>query len=197
MNESKKERVLICEDEGLTAMRLREELDALGYDIVGEAEDGLEAVRLAESLRPDVILMDIKMPRLDGIQAAKRIMASHPTAIVMLTAYSEGNLVDAATAAGATAYLVKPIESKQLVPALRLARRRFEEFQRVQEEVADLKEALETRKLVERAKGILMKRAGLEEPDAFRRLQKMSQNANKPLKQIATEIVQADAMLSP
>jgi response regulator NasT len=186
--------VLICEDESITALRLREELTQLGYKIVGEAADGYEAVHQAAMLRPDVILMDIKMPKMDGITATRRIMATAPTAIVMLTAYSQRDLIEDAVGAGAMGYLVKPVSRDQLLPALTVAIRRFAEFQSVKAEAADAKEALETRKLVERAKGVLMQRSNLSEAEAFKRMQKMSQDHSKPLKQIAEEILKADSL---
>jgi response regulator NasT len=187
-------RVLICEDESLTALRLQEELTHLGYSVVGEAADGYDAVHLAQTLRPDVILMDVKMPKMDGIAATRRIMATAPTAIVMLTAYSQRTLIDDAVEAGAAGYLVKPVSRDQLLPALTLAARRFAEFQAVKAEATDLKDALDTRKLVERAKGILMKRSHLSEPEAYKRMQKMSMDQGKPLKQIAEEVLKADSL---
>ncbi len=186
--------VLICEDESITALRLREELTQLGYKIVGEAADGYDAVHQAVTRRPDIILMDIKMPKMDGITATRRIMATAPTAIVMLTAYSQRDLIDDAVGAGAMGYLVKPVSRDQLLPALTVALRRFTEFQSVKAEAADAKEALETRKVVERAKGILMQRSNLSEAEAFKRMQKMSQDQSKPLKQIAEEILKADSL---
>jgi len=186
--------VLICEDESITALRLREELTQLGYKIVGEAADGYEAVHQAAMWHPDVILMDIKMPKMDGITATRRIMATAPTAIVMLTAYSQRDLIEDAVGAGAMGYLVKPVSRDQLLPALTVAIRRFAEFQSVKAEAADAKEALETRKLVERAKGVLMQRSNLSEAEAFKRMQKMSQDHSKPLKQIAEEILKADSL---
>lgn len=186
--------VLICEDESITALRLREELTQLGYQIVGEAADGYDAVHQAATLRPDVILMDIKMPKMDGIAATRRIMATAPTAIVMLTAYSQRDLINDAVEAGAMGYLVKPVSRDQLLPALTVAIRRFAEFQSVKAEAADAKESLETRKLVERAKGVLMQRSNLSEAEAFKRMQKMSQDQSKPLKKIAEEILKADSL---
>lgn len=189
-------RVLICEDEGLTALRLRKALSGLGYDVVGEARDGEEAVAMAESLNPDAILMDIRMPKLDGVAAAERIMLNRPTAIVMLTAYSDRELVNAAMQAGACGYLVKPVSDEQIQPALAVALTNFSELQDLNSEIGSLKEALEARKAVERAKGILMKRLQIPEDEAYRRLQKTSRDRRQSLKQTAEQIVAAAELLS-
>jgi len=194
--EKAKLRILICEDEGLTVLRLQKELDSLGYTVVGEAKNGLEAVKLAIKLEPDVILMDIKMPKLDGIDATKEIMATQPTAIIMLTAYGQEDFVGKVIEAGASAYLLKPVNSGQLLPTIELAAHRFTEFQRIESEAKDLKEALEVRKLIERAKGILMHRSSLSEPEAFKKMQRISQNSRKPMKDIALEILRADEIFS-
>ncbi len=190
-------RILICEDEGLTALRMRKELSSFGYNIVGEAKDGRESVSLAKRLRPDVILMDIKLPKLSGIDATKRIMEDNPTAIIMLTAYSNDNFIEEAIAAGASAYLVKPVDSEQLLPTIELAASRFAEFQQVKSEAENLKEALEVRKLVEKAKGILMERSNLSEGESFKKMQRMSQDSRKPMKEIAQEIMRADEIFGP
>jgi response regulator NasT len=192
---SKKARVLICEDEGLTALRLQKALASLGYEVAGEAKDGEAAVALAEQLKPDAILMDIRMPKLDGIAATERIMHARPTAIVMVTAYSERELVDAALNAGASGYLVKPVSDEQIEPALRVALNRFAELSELQGEVSDLKEALEARKVVERAKGILMRRFELSEEEAHRRLQKMSRDRAQSLKKTAEQVLAAAELL--
>jgi response regulator NasT len=189
-------RALICEDEGMTVMMLRRALLAAGYEVVGEAAEGGKCVELAREHKPDFILMDITMPGMDGIEATRRIMQERPVAIIMLTAYSEGHNVTAALEAGACAYLVKPIESRQLVPAVKAAVARFEAFQAISNENNDLKENLETRKLVERAKGILMERAQLNEADAFRRIQKISRDRCQPMKQTALQIIQAESVFS-
>jgi response regulator NasT len=191
----KKARVLICEDEGLTVLRLKKALTNLGYEVVGEAKNGEEAVALAAQLQPDAILMDIRMPKLDGIAATEQIMSARPTAIVMITAYSERELVDAALRAGASGYLVKPVSDEQIEPALAVALSRFSELRELSGEVSDLKEALEARKLVERAKGILMRRQSLPEDEAYRWLQKASRDRRQSLKQTAEQVIAAAELL--
>jgi two-component system, response regulator PdtaR len=190
-----KARILICEDEGLTALRLKKALAGLGYDVIGEAKNGEEAVSLAEQLQPDAILMDIRMPKLDGIAATERIMEARPTAIVMITAYNERELVNAALHAGASGYLVKPVSDEQIEPALTVALSRFAELRELRGEVSDLKEALETRKLVEQAKGILMRRLQLPENEAYQRLQKVSRDRRQSLKQTAEQVLAAADLL--
>ena len=188
-------RVMVCEDEGLTALRLRRTLESLGHEVVAEARDGEEAVLLALERRPDVILMDIRMPKLDGVAATTRIMTDAPTAIVMVSAYSDQELVDAAVEAGASNYLVKPVSDDQLAPAVILAHHRFQQFKELGNEVEDLKEALEVRKLVERAKGILMDRLQLSEADAFRRLQSASRDRRQSLGETARQLIDAAELL--
>jgi len=153
------------------------------------------AVELAERHRPDLAILDIKMPELDGIAAAQQITARRPIPVILLTAYSEPELVERATEAGVFAYLVKPVSEEDLLPTILLARARFEEFRLLQKEVADLREALEARKVIERAKGILMKRLGISEAEAFRRMQVQSQKENKKLVEIARAIVTAHGVL--
>jgi AmiR/NasT family two-component response regulator len=191
----RKTRVLICEDEGLIALRLQKSLTRLGYEVVGEAANGEEAVAAAARLKPDAILMDIRMPKMDGITATARIMAERPTAIVMITAYSERELVDAAIQAGASGYLVKPVSDDQIQPALQVAIGRFGELSDLRGELSDMKQALEARKLVERAKGILMRRFQLQEDEAYRRLQKMSRDRRQPLKDTAEQVIAAAELL--
>ncbi len=188
-------RILVCEDEGLTALRLQTSLKRLGYELIGEARDGEEAVAQAEKLRPEAILMDIRMPKLDGIAATERIMGHRPTAIVMITAYSERELVDAALRAGASGYLVKPVSDEQIEPALQVALSRFGELSDLRGELSDLKEALEARKLVERAKGIFMRRFSLPEEEAYRRLQKLSRDRRQSLRDTAQQIISAADLL--
>jgi two-component system, response regulator PdtaR len=190
-----KARVLICEDEGLTALRLKKALTSLGYEVAGEAKNGEEAVALAEQLKPDAILMDIRMPKLDGIAATERIMSARPTAIVMITAYSERELVDAAVRAGASGYLVKPVSDEQIEPALAVALNRFAELRDLNGELSDLKEALEARKVVERAKGILMRRLEMPEDEAYKWLQKLSRDRRQTLKQTAEQVLAAADLL--
>lgn len=188
-------RVLVCEDEGLTALRLQASLKALGYEVVGGARNGEEAVDLAARLKPDAILMDIRMPLLDGIAATQRIMQERPTAIVMITAFSERELVEAALQAGASGYLVKPVSDEQIEPALRVALSRFAELRDLKGELDGLKEALEARKLVERAKGIFMRRFRIDEDEAYRRLQKMSRDRRQNLKVTAEQVIAAADIL--
>ncbi len=188
-------RILIADDEAIRVMTLRTQLRALGFEVVAEATNGREAVELAARCEPDLAILDIKMPELDGIAAARQITARRPIPVILLTAYSEPELVERATEAGVFAYLVKPVSEEDLLPTILLARARFEEFRLLQREVADLREALEARKIIERAKGILMKRLGISEAEAFRRMQVQSQKENKKLVEIARAIVTAHGVL--
>ncbi len=188
-------RILIADDEAIRLMTLRTQLRALGFEVVAEATNGREAVELAERCEPDLAILDIKMPELDGISAARAMVARRPIPVVLLTAYSEPELVERATEAGVFAYLVKPVSEEDLLPAILLARARFEEFRLLRQEVSDLREALEARKVIERAKGILMKRLGISEAEAFRRMQVQSQKENKRLVEIARAIVTAHGVL--
>ncbi len=188
-------RILIADDESLRVMSLKGQLESLGHKVIAEASNGKEAVRLAEELRPDMAILDIKMPEMDGIEAAQKITAARAIPIILLTAYSERELAERAAIANVSAYLMKPISEQDLLPAIALAMSRFKEFQSLHQEVDDLRDALETRKLVERAKGILMRRLNLTEEEAFRRMQRRSQNENKRLGEIAQAIITADGML--
>ena len=192
---SERLRILIADDEAIRLMTLRTQLRSLGFEVVGEATDGEEAVRLAQEREPDLAILDIKMPGLDGVSAAQRILQHRPIPIILLTAYSEVELVERALEAGVFAYLVKPVTEEDLLPAILLARKRFEEFRMLQEEVQDLREALEARKLIERAKGILMKRLGISEQEAFRRMQVQSQKENRKLVEIARAIITAHGVM--
>ncbi len=187
-------RALICEDEGMTVMLLRQALINGGYEVVGEAPEGATAVSLALEKRPDFILMDINMPGMNGIEATRAIMEHYPVPIIMITAYSEKALVESAMEAGASNYLTKPIVSEQLLPIVLAALTRFDELQTLRKEVGTLQETLETRKIVEKAKGVLMKRAQLEEPDAFKRMQKMARDRCVTLKVIANEILNTESL---
>jgi response regulator NasT len=184
-------RVLIAEDEAIIRFDLREMLEEDGHDVVGEARDGAEAVALAAKLVPDVVFMDIKMPGMDGIEAAGRICATGVAPVVMVTAFSQPTYVEQAGDAGAMAYLVKPFGKKDILPAMQVAVSRFAEAKALEGEVADLSERLETRKVVERAKGVLMAK-GMTEPDAFRRLQKLAMDKRMALRQVAEAVLLAD-----
>jgi AmiR/NasT family two-component response regulator len=183
-------RVLIAEDEALIRMDLREMLIEEGHDVVGEARDGAEAIELARELRPEIVVMDVKMPGMDGIAAASVIGAERIAPVVMVTAFSQTRYVEEATAAGAMGYLVKPFAKKDILPAIQVATARFAESRALEDEVADLSERLETRKAVDRAKGLLMAK-GMTEPEAFRRLQKLAMDKRTSLRAIAEAVVTA------
>lgn len=185
-------RVIIAEDESLVRVDLREMLTNLGYLVVGEAGDGCSAVNLTRELRPDLVVMDIKMPgEIDGIDAARILTEEELAPVLLLTAYSQRELVERAKEAGVIGYVVKPFQESDLGPAIEVALARFGQFKTLRKEVGDLKEALETRKLVDRAKGILMDTQGLTEAQAFRRIQKMSMDTRKPMKEVAEAIILA------
>ncbi len=184
-------RIIIADDESLIRMDLREMLTNLGYLVVGDVGDGRSAVNLAKELRPDIVIMDIKMPDMDGIEAAKILTEERVAPVLLLSAYSQQDLVKRAREAGVAGYLVKPFHETDLTPAIEVALGRFSEFRALEREVGDLKETLETRKLVEQAKGILMDTQGLNEAEAFRRIQKMSMNNRKPMKAVAEAIILA------
>jgi response regulator NasT len=174
---------------------LRKQLSALGHRVVAEASNGEEAVTLAATTQPDLAILDIKMPGVDGIEAAQQITRGRPIPIILLTAYNEAGLVERAAQANIAAYLMKPVAEEDLLPAITLALIRFRQFEALRREVSDLREALEARKVIERAKGILMRRLNLSEEDAFRRLQRQSQDGNRKLAQVAEAIIMADQML--
>jgi two-component system, response regulator PdtaR len=189
VTEVQSRRVLIAEDEALIRLDLREMLIEEGYDVCGEAGDGEAAVRLAEELKPDLCILDIKMPILDGLAAAEKIAESRIAPVVILTAFSQRDLVDRARAAGAMAYLVKPFQKSDLVPAIEVALSRFAELQALEHEVANLTERLETRKLVERAKGTLMTAFSMTEPDAFKWIQRAAMDNRMTMKEVAGKII--------
>jgi AmiR/NasT family two-component response regulator len=182
-------RVVLAEDEALIRLDLKEMLEEEGYEVVGEAGDGESAVRLAEDLRPDLVVMDIKMPGLDGLTAAERITERRLAPVLVLTAFSQQELVHEAAQAGAMGYLVKPFQKADVVPAIELAVARHEERSALEGEVGDLREQLETRKLVDRAKGLLMDRYGMKETDAFRFLQKAAMDGRLRLAEVAQRVV--------
>ena len=182
-------KILIAEDETIIRLDLRGLLERAGYDVVAEAKDGEEAVSLAREHEPDLAVMDVKMPRLDGIEAAKRILAERPIPIVMLTAYGQDELVGRAVEAGVFGYLVKPFREQDLVPAIAAARARHAELQELRSQADSLADALAARKVIERAKGILMESEGLSESVAFARLRKASQATGRPLRVIAEAVI--------
>jgi two-component system, response regulator PdtaR len=182
-------RILIAEDETIIRLDLRSLLEGAGFEVCAEAKDGLEAVELAGSTSPDLAILDVKMPRLDGIEAARRILDERPIPIVMLTAYGQDELVQRAAEAGVFGYLVKPFREQDLLPAIRTARARHEELVALREEAESLAEALAARKAIERAKGLLMEKEGLSEQDAFARLRKASQVSGRPLKVVAEALI--------
>ena len=182
-------RILVAEDETIIRLDLVELLRRAGMDVVAEAHDGEEAISLARELEPDLAIMDVKMPKLDGIEAARRIINERPIPIVMLTAYGQEELVARAAEAGVFGYLVKPFRESDLLPAIHTARARHEELAALREEAESLAEALAARKAIERAKGLLMEKEGLSEADAFARLRKASQVSGRPLKVVADAVV--------
>jgi response regulator NasT len=184
-------RVVIADDESIIRMDLREMLTSLGYLVVGEAGDGVSAVNLAREVRPDLVIMDIKMPDLDGIAAAKILTEERIAPVLLLTAFSQQELIDGAKEAGVVGYVVKPFRETELQPAIEISLSRFKEFRALEKEAADLRDTLETRKLVERAKGVLMDTQGLKESDAFRKIQKLSMNTRKSMREIAEAILLA------
>ncbi|MFD5825769.1 ANTAR domain-containing response regulator [Lentzea sp. NPDC060358] len=183
-------RVLVAEDEALIRLDLVEMLREEGYDVAGEAADGEEAIKLASELDPDLVILDVKMPKVDGIEAAQHIAGNRIAPVVILTAFSQRDLVERARDAGAMAYLVKPFAKRDLVPAIELAISRFTELAALEQEVAGLTERLETRKVVERAKGVLMTKQGLSEPEAFRWVQRTAMDRRTTMKAVAEAVIE-------
>lgn len=184
-------RVIIADDESIIRLDLRKTLEAGGHTVVGEAGDGETALNLARTLKPDIAILDIKMPVMDGLDAAKAITEEGIAPVVLLTAYSEPELIARAREAGVFGYLVKPFQEADLHPAMEVACARFEQMKALQEQVHNLEDRLETRKAVERAKGILMEKHGLTETEAFRRIQTQSMNTRKSMREIAEAIILA------
>ena len=185
----KKPTVLVAEDEALIRLDLVELLTEEGYHVVGEAGDGEEAVKLARELEPDLVIMDVKMPKMDGISAAEIIAEERIAPIVMLTAFSQRDLVERARHAGAMAYVVKPFGASDVVPAIEIAMGRFQEITAIEEELANLEDRLESRKIIDQAKGILQQDLGLTEPEAFRWIQKTAMDMRKSMRDVAEGVI--------
>ncbi len=185
-------RVVIAEDEALIRLDLREMLRDEGFDVVGEAADGEQAVALATDLRPDLVICDIKMPKMDGIAAAAQISEARIAPVVMLTAFSQRDLVERARDAGAMAYLIKPFEKRDLLPAIEMATSRFAEIMALEAEVSGLRERLEARKLIERAKGTLMTAHGMTEPQAFRWIQRAAMDNRTSMRAVAQLVLSGE-----
>lgn len=196
---TKKLRILIADDESIIRLDLKEMLEEHGHQVVGEATDGKVAIELAEKLAPDLIVMDIKMPNLDGLSAVKQINngAKKRIPVVMVTAYSQPELVEQAVELGVFAYLVKPIKEADILPTIEVAMSRADEMNALMNEVENLKDALETRKVVEKAKGILIETYEITEAEAFRRIQKLSMNSRKPIREVADAIILARDVNKP
>lgn len=187
-------RIVIADDEPIIRMDLRRTLENMGHVVVGEAGDGQQAVEITKELKPDIVILDIKMPTMDGIDAAKLISTEAVSPVLLITAYSQRDLVERARDAGVFAYIVKPFREADLMPAIEIAIARFEEFEELDREVSDLEAKLDTRKVVDKAKGILMDQYGLKEQDAFRRIQVQSMNTRKSMREIADAIILANTV---
>jgi response regulator NasT len=190
-------RVLIAEDEALIRLDLREMLEEEGFDVVGEAADGEQTVALANALKPDLVICDVKMPKMDGIAAAAQITEARIAPVVMLTAFSQRDLIERARDAGAMAYLVKPFQKRDLLPAIEMATSRFAEIRALESEVTGLRERLEARKLIERAKGALMTKHGLSEPEAFRWVQRAAMDNRTSMRAVAELVLSGDTEQPP
>lgn len=182
-------RILIADDEAVIRLGLRSMLEDQGYQVVGEASDGTRALDLVRRLRPDLVFLDIKMPGIDGLQAAQVLLAERAVPVIVLTAYADREFVDKAKDAGVLAYLVKPVRESDLRPVIEVALARFREIRALRDDIGSLEDSLATRKLVERAKGVLMRRDGLDESTAFAHIQRQARNTRKTMKEIAEEIL--------
>lgn len=187
--------VLLAEDNATTRRCIKAHLELIGYNVIDTVSNGELAVEMAHQLKPSLIILDFKMPKLNGIEAAKLINAENPTPIILITGHSDEKLTEEAIEAGITTYLVKPVTKKQLIPSLKLAYARFEQFKALSDEVANLSDAMETRKLIEKAKGILMQRCSIGEAEAFKLLQSHSQKENKKMKEIAHMVIDASKLI--
>lgn len=190
-------KIVVADDEALIRQYFQEILPDLGHEVVGAATNGRELVELCRLHVPDLVISDIKMPEMDGIEAAREISRERDVPIILVSAFHDPELIERAESSHVMAYIVKPIERADIETSIAIARRRFEELQAVKQDAADLRQALEDRKLIERAKGILMAKTGLSEPDAFRRLQKVASDKNRKLADIARMIVTAEEALTP
>ncbi|GIV06844.1 MAG: Fis family transcriptional regulator [Fimbriimonadales bacterium] len=190
-------RIVIADDEPIILLDLRQMLEDLGMSVVGEASDGKQAVEKVRSLKPDLAILDVKMPEIDGIEAARILHEERLAPVMLLTAYSDSELIQRAKQAGVYGYLVKPFKQADLTPAIEVALARYQEARELEQQVDDLKETLETRKIIERAKGILMDTYGLREQEAYRRIQVQSMNTRKTMREIAEAIIIAHTIQSP
>ena len=184
-------RILIADNESIIRMDLKELLEEAGHEVVGEAADGQKAVELTRKLKPDLVIMDIKMPEMDGIAAAKMISNEKLAPVLLLTAYSQKEIVEKAKDSGVLAYLVKPVKESNLFPAMEIALSRFKEYMEIEQELLDLRNSLETRKILDRAKGLLMDAYNLSEQEAFRRIQQYSMAKRKSIREVAEAIIDA------
>jgi response regulator NasT len=185
-------RIILAEDDSVIRMDLREELQRQGYLVVGDVGDGQSAINLARELRPDLVIMDIRMPELDGIEAARALTSERLAPVVLLTAFSDDELIERAREAGVVNYITKPFRQSDLKPAIEIALARFQEFREIESQVKTLEDQLATRKVVEKAKGVLMEKYKLTEQEAFRRIQKLSMNNRKSMREVAEAILLAE-----
>jgi len=190
-------RIVIADDEPIILLDLRQMLEELGMSVVGEASDGAQAVEKVRALKPDLAILDVKMPEMDGIEAARILHEERLAPVILLTAYSDSELIQRAKQAGVYGYIVKPFKQADLTPAIEVALARYQEARELEQQVKDLKEALETRKIIERAKGILMDTYGLREQEAYRRIQVQSMNTRKSMREIAEAIIIAHTLQNP